>query len=419
MNNEDQLRVSSCYLKLLSLIFKSFEIAPSLASVSLVLLSAVLERIDNIAVLVSLLRSNDAFPVLVQILHNLLNSKNVVAPGSEDAIMNVMLVLSQHLSSSTELLCATKLNEVLFNFVPSGVKEDSIFNQVLGGLEMYSSIDGERIVYHKTWCKILHLITSLLMITRRTHLALDLVNNAINFVHFYQERIISLLSLDLDYLQINPNPKIKWLSQAGVEEVEAITGLLYQLSFYVKEWRLINSNAVDFLRSKLIHLCAQYSIILLRPTQFAAQLRPISKEEKQSNDTLKKINGMLLAIVANAMSFVATKEVIERPHGRAEVVDELNTLLFCGTNLSTLVLDTSENKMIELIAERLFQIYLHHLSLFTPPPGRVMSADISEICSRVEELVSQLQFSKINIQQSLSFKTAGLQLLKSLLKRPS
>jgi len=95
----DKMKRSSCYLKLLSLIFKSFEIAPSLASgfglnntlliavnhdirsVSLVLLAAILERIDDYAMLVSLLRTNDAFSTLVQILNYTLSSKSTVAPG--------------------------------------------------------------------------------------------------------------------------------------------------------------------------------------------------------------------------------------------------------------------------------------------------------------------------------------------------
>jgi len=51
---------------------------------------------------------------------------------AEEAILNVMLDLSQNPNSATELLCSTKLNEVLFNFVPSGVKADSVFNHVLG-----------------------------------------------------------------------------------------------------------------------------------------------------------------------------------------------------------------------------------------------------------------------------------------------
>jgi len=140
----------------------------------------------------------------------------------------------------------------------------------------------ERRLRHKIWCRILSLISCLLQTLGDIG---TLVEKTLDFVDIHQDRLVA--SLDI----------VHQSSVEALEEIEQITGFLYQLSFFAQKWKFRG------VHSKILFAAVMLVPYFVYQPSHASKLFPDDKNkvaEPQKNDTsLVDYN-----ILRNALAFV-------------------------------------------------------------------------------------------------------------------
>jgi hypothetical protein len=478
------------------------------------------------SLLFPILKSNDVYPLLVSALtkaiavvpmtstfsskplekqmSSALFSSQSYEYQSVDALLHLLLSLS-HYPTCAEALISFKIMEVFCSSSSSGF--GTVLQLQLQGVEMYSQ-QGERTPGHKLWCLTLKLVGSLLQTLRGSDQ--NFVNSCIHFSYLYQERFASVLGLPEQQQQYHPqqqqqqnqrqlsgrNPSLVF-SVASLEEAEAITVFLYQMTHHIPEWRLgfvflsflppllfgscsllilflnptANSSAIEYFRTRLLVLCADYCFILMAPRQAGSPLRPISKEEKHTNNKALSSSSslsidndsefqhvttsLMYSTMINSISFVrefvklgrhynVSTSGVSPPYTRTAALEELLSLRLC-VSLFTEALEASPShsaaKRLSFLLENQLQIVLDLVSKFVTSPlpsssitvtatatattttatrrttASLLPSEVEDVTRRLVELFTQAQKTLSTLITGMDYYEAALRVLRSFLKR--
>jgi hypothetical protein len=170
--------------------------------------------------------------------------------------MHLMLSLSQN-PYTAEALAVNGIMMTLSN------DSFSIFKEIS---QPYQS--GERNRWHRTWCMMISIITSILRTLGHSERFLE---QCLEFANIHQNRLMAVMT----------PPAV--LTIGGLEEAERITGFLYQVSHYSERWRLVYNAMATKLQNGIIQLVQHYVLLLLQPNLLARAALPVSKDEKRAD----------------------------------------------------------------------------------------------------------------------------------------